>query len=37
MSSNEAPVISCTDLRVQYGDREIFMALTLRCSPVKQS
>ena len=23
MSSNEAPIISCRDLRVQYGDREI--------------
>jgi phospholipid/cholesterol/gamma-HCH transport system ATP-binding protein len=33
MSSNEAPVICCTDLRVQYGDREILHGVNLKVQP----
>jgi phospholipid/cholesterol/gamma-HCH transport system ATP-binding protein len=33
MSSNEAPVISCRDLRVQYGDREILHGINFEVMP----
>jgi phospholipid/cholesterol/gamma-HCH transport system ATP-binding protein len=33
MSPNEAPIISCKDLRVQYGDREILHGINFEVEP----
>ena len=33
MSSNEAPIISGKDLRVQYGDREILHGINFEVKP----
>jgi len=33
MPSNEAPIISCRDLRVQYGDREILHGISFDVMP----
>jgi phospholipid/cholesterol/gamma-HCH transport system ATP-binding protein len=33
MSSNEAPIISCRDLRVRYGDREILHGINFDVRP----